>query len=137
MPIAKTALRSDALSVVTFVSAAPSGSMLRTLLLLSALPALVSAHGAIVTPRSRNSVDYLVGINTPKDWSSDAECTNISSNGYGCFNGQAAFYYSQGHVALESDPSTSRSACLYLLTHASAPHAAGTAASSAAPSATT
>jgi len=70
--------------------------MLRTLLLLSALPALVSAHGAIVTPRSRNSVDYLVGINTPKDWSGDAECTNISSNGYGCFNGQAAFYYSQG-----------------------------------------
>ena len=65
-------------------------------LTLSLLPALASGHGAVITPRSRNSVDYLVGINTPKDWDGDWECTNISSNGQGCHNGQAAFYYSQG-----------------------------------------
>ena len=63
---------------------------------LSLFPALAAGHGAIVTPRSRNSVDYLVGINTPKDWGEDSECTNISANGEGCHNGQAAFYYSQG-----------------------------------------
>ena len=65
-------------------------------LTLSLLPALATGHGSVITPRSRNSVDYLVGINTPKDWSGDRECTNISSNGQGCHNGQAAFYYSQG-----------------------------------------
>ena len=65
-------------------------------LTLSLLPALASGHGAVITPRSRNSVDYLVGINSPKDWAGDWECTNISSNGQGCHNGQAAFYYSQG-----------------------------------------
>ena len=51
-------------------------------------------HGAIVTPRSRNSVDYLVGVNSPKDWPSDGGCANIT--GDKCMNGQAAFYYSQG-----------------------------------------
>ena len=73
---------------------------LRLLLALSSA-ASVAAHGAVVTPRTRNSVDYLVGVNTPKDWSSDWECVNISttdhaSREHGCHNGQAAFYYSQG-----------------------------------------
>jgi len=58
------------------------------------LASLAAGHGAIISPRSRNSVDYLVGINTPKDWSGDAGCTNIT--GDSCHNGQAAFYYSQG-----------------------------------------
>jgi len=61
-----------------------------------ALLPLVAGHGAIVTPRSRNSIDFQVGINSPKHWPSDWECTNVTSNGYGCFNGQAPFYYSQG-----------------------------------------
>jgi hypothetical protein len=56
--------------------------------------ALVSGHGAMVSPRSRNSIDYLVGVNTPKDWPYDAGCVNIT--GDKCENGQAAFYYSQG-----------------------------------------
>jgi len=73
-------------------------SSLASRLTLSLLPALATGHGSVITPRSRNSVDYLVGINTPKDWGADWECTNISSNGQGqgCHNGQAAFYYSQG-----------------------------------------
>jgi len=54
----------------------------------------VAAHGAIVHPRSRNSVDYLVGVNVPKHWDKDRECVNIT--GAKCDNGQAAFYYSQG-----------------------------------------
>ena len=33
----------------------------------------VTAHGTVVSPRSRNSVDYLVGVNSPKDWPSNAE----------------------------------------------------------------
>ena len=36
--------------------------------LLSTMIAGASAHGAVVTPRTRNSVDYLVGVNSPKDW---------------------------------------------------------------------
>lgn len=58
------------------------------------LPALVAGHGAIVSPRSRNSVDYLVGVNSPKDWPSNAHCANIT--GDKCENGQADFWYSQG-----------------------------------------
>lgn len=69
---------------------------MKLLLFTSTFVSKVTAHAAIVTPRSRNSIDYLVGVNTPEHWPSDADCTNISSNGYGCFNGQAAFYYSQG-----------------------------------------
>ena len=37
-------------------------------------------HAALVTPRSRNSIDYLVGVNTPEHWQSDAGCANISSH---------------------------------------------------------
>lgn len=47
----------------------------------------VTGHGSLVTPRPRNSIDYLVGVNT--EW-----CANIS--GAKCNNGQAAFWYSQG-----------------------------------------
>lgn len=47
----------------------------------------VEGHGSIVSPRSRNSVDYLVNINT-------ARCSNIT--GSKCNNGQASFWYSQG-----------------------------------------
>ena len=39
-------------------------------------------HGAMVSPRSRNSVDYLVDVNTQK-------CSNIT--GDACNNGQASF----------------------------------------------
>merc|ERR1719273_1169161 len=48
---------------------------------------VVYGHGAIVSPRSRNSIDYLVDVNTQR-------CANIT--GEDCNNGQAAFYYSQG-----------------------------------------
>ena len=41
----------------------------------------------MVQPRSRNSVEYLVGVNTQT-------CANIT--GEACHNGQAAFWYSQG-----------------------------------------
>eukprot|EP00051_Salpingoeca_urceolata_P026302 m.476804 g.476804 ORF g.476804 m.476804 type:complete len:369 (+) comp20661_c0_seq1:1385-2491(+) len=47
----------------------------------------VHGHGAIVSPRSRNSIDYLANVNTQK-------CANIT--GAACNNGQAAFWYSQG-----------------------------------------
>ena len=40
-------------------------------------------HGAMVSPRSRNSVDYLVDVNTQK-------CSNIT--GDACNNGQASFW---------------------------------------------
>ena len=46
------------------------------------------AHGAIVSPRSRNSVDYLAGIKGIDN------CFNAS--GTTCENGQAAHKYSQG-----------------------------------------
>ena len=34
--------------------------------LLVCFVAIVHGHGTVVSPRSRNSVDYLVGVNTPK-----------------------------------------------------------------------
>ena len=46
--------------------------------LLAVLVAEAVGHGALISPRSRNSVDYLVGVNTPVDWPSNADCTNIS-----------------------------------------------------------
>ena len=61
----------------------------------SALVTGIAGHGAIISPRSRNSIDYLVGVNTPKDWPSNRDCTNISGTGV-CNNGQADFWYSQG-----------------------------------------
>jgi len=62
--------------------------------LVASLANIVAGHGAIISPRSRNSVDYLVGVNTPTDWPSNRDCTNIT--GDACFNGQADFWYSQG-----------------------------------------
>lgn len=56
-------------------------------LALTALVYHADGHGAIVSPRSRNSIDYRVNVNTQK-------CANIS--GEACNNGQAAFWYSQG-----------------------------------------
>lgn len=53
-----------------------------------------AGHGAVVSPRSRNSIDYLVGVNVPAHWTADRECTNIT--GGPCNNGQAPFWYSQG-----------------------------------------
>ena len=47
----------------------------------------VDGHGAMVWPRSRNSVDYLVGVNTQR-------CSTLT--GSECDNGQASFWYSQG-----------------------------------------
>lgn len=67
--------------------------MLR-LLVLSLVVSEVTGHGAVVSPRSRNSIDYLVGVNVPAHWPSDRDCTNIT--GGPCNNGQAAFWYSQG-----------------------------------------
>eukprot|EP00756_Hemistasia_phaeocysticola_P013678 Hpha_TRINITY_DN15295_c2_g4::TRINITY_DN15295_c2_g4_i2::g.68426::m.68426 len=49
--------------------------------------AIVSGHGAMVSPLSRNAVDSLVGVNTQT-------CSNIT--GDKCNNGQASFWYSQG-----------------------------------------
>lgn len=66
---------------------------MRSALCLS-LAAGVAGHGAIVSPRSRNSIDYLVGVNVPAHWPSDRECVNVT--GDKCNNGQAAFWYSQG-----------------------------------------
>lgn len=68
------------------------------LLLCAGAIAGVAGHGAIVSPRSRNSVDYLVGINSPKDWPSNSECTNIT--GAPCHNGQADFWCAQPHCSL-------------------------------------
>ena len=56
--------------------------------LLVLLPVGVAAHGAIVSPRSRNSIDFLVPI-TGID-----NCRNLT--GAPCQNGQAAHWYSQG-----------------------------------------
>eukprot|EP01043_Picozoa_sp_COSAG02_P072107 COSAG02_NODE_13451_length_1392_cov_1.413447_1_plen_297_part_10 len=69
----------------------------RTAAALALLPTVVVGHGAIITPRSRNSWDYTVGVNTPKDWPTNADCTNVSgTDPADCRNGQAGFYYSQG-----------------------------------------
>jgi hypothetical protein len=56
--------------------------------LLLSLPSTTSAHGSLVTPRSRNSIDYLANVNTQS-------CSNITGD-VPCHNGQASFWYSQG-----------------------------------------
>lgn len=55
---------------------------IKTVIVLGVV-AEVLGHGALVSPRSRNSVDYLVGVNT-------ARCSNIT--GDKCENGQASFW---------------------------------------------
>jgi len=67
-------------------------SFLSLLSLLSLLP-LAHGHGQLVTPRPRNSIDFLVGVNDPDGHG----CANVT--GGACHNGQAAFYYSQGCFA--------------------------------------
>lgn len=47
--------------------------------------------GAMVQPRTRNSVEWQVGVNTQR-------CSNLT--GDACNNGQAAFWYSQGTSSL-------------------------------------
>ena len=68
--------------------------MMMSKLVLLSLVASAAAHGAVVTPRARQSVDYLVEVNVPKDWPQDRDCVNIT--GSRCDNGQAPFWYSQG-----------------------------------------
>jgi hypothetical protein len=53
--------------------------------------ACVLGHGAIVTPRSRNSIDYLVGVNTPKDWPSNAGKCRIAQQSLNLSNLRARF----------------------------------------------
>jgi len=60
----------------------------------AALVVGVAGHGAMVKPRSRNSVDWLVGVNVPAHWTSDRDGVNITGKEYD--NGQGAFWYSQG-----------------------------------------
>ena len=57
------------------------------LLCLAAFVAPAVGHGSLVTPRPRNSIDFLVGVN-------EQVCANFS--GGACRNGQASFWYSQG-----------------------------------------
>ena len=52
-----------------------------------------AGHGAMVHPRSRNSVDYLADV-PPADKHTFASCVNVS--GTACENGQSAYWYSQG-----------------------------------------
>ena len=61
-----------------------SAVLLATILVLPG----VAGHGAIVSPHSRNSIDYLVPI------SGVDACRNVT--GAQCENGQAAHWYSQG-----------------------------------------
>merc|ERR1719428_2786650 len=60
---------------------------MKSFLVLATFVVGANAHGMLVSPRSRNSIDYLVGVNT-------ARCSNIT--GDACNNGQASFWYSQG-----------------------------------------
>jgi hypothetical protein len=58
---------------------------------------LVAGHGAMVTPRSRNSIDFDENVSHfPASGGGDnwAWCTNMT--GAPCNNGQAAYWYSQG-----------------------------------------
>ena len=74
----------------TSSSPRPAADM-RSVLQLGALLLLLpgaAGHGAIVSPRSRNSIDYLAGISGVDD------CRNLT--GAPCENGQAAHWYSQG-----------------------------------------
>lgn len=61
-------------------------SVIHRLVMLAAVCGVVAGHGAIVSPRSRNSLDYRVGVNTEM-------CANLT--GAKCENGQASFWYSQ------------------------------------------
>jgi len=60
--------------------------MLRVALLFPLFTS-VAGHGSLVSPRARNSIDYLAQVNTES-------CANIT--GAPCHNGEASFWYSQG-----------------------------------------
>lgn len=65
--------------------------------LAAAIVPLVAGHGAMVTPRSRNSIDYDENVSHfPPSGGGDnwAWCQNMT--GAPCNNGQSAYWYSQG-----------------------------------------
>lgn len=63
-------------------------------LLLVCAVARVAGHGAVVHPRSRNSVDAFAIIPAGANKVTWAPCNNLT--GGACDNGQAAYWYSQG-----------------------------------------
>jgi len=63
--------------------------MARICLAAALCVASVAAHGMLVNPRPRNSIDHLAGVNDKGN-----PCSNLT--GAACTNGQAAFWYSQG-----------------------------------------
>eukprot|EP00039_Didymoeca_costata_P006387 m.89761 g.89761 ORF g.89761 m.89761 type:complete len:384 (+) comp13238_c0_seq2:20-1171(+) len=66
-------------------------AVVKMLLLLSFVASVVG-HGAMVSPRSRNSIDWQEGsVGANETW---AWCQN--STGETCNNGQTAYWYSQG-----------------------------------------
>jgi predicted transglutaminase-like cysteine proteinase len=67
----------------------------------SACVATAAAHGAMVTPISRNAVDHAeIGCDSNTDTCSAKAkgngCVNVTHPGEPCHNGQASFWYSQG-----------------------------------------
>ena len=69
--------------------------MMRATMLIASLAGSTAGHGAIVHPRSRNSIDaFVVPLANQKGWGFKGSCANIS--GGTCRNGQSAFWYSQG-----------------------------------------
>ena len=69
-------------------------SLVSTILLL--LTPHVKAHGAMVTPRSRNTIDYEEIHDDPSKGIHNVwqVCSNVT--GAPCNNGQAVYWYSQG-----------------------------------------
>jgi hypothetical protein len=80
------------LTLPTRVAAAVAAALSLSL----ALPHAVDAHGAMVTPRSRNSIDWQEGPlhNHGLGGTTWAWCQNVT--GDKCNNGQTAYWYSQG-----------------------------------------
>ena len=54
----------------------------------------VAGHGALVTPRPRNSIDWQLGAPSSSKSPTWAWCQN--ETGAPCNNGQTAYWYSQG-----------------------------------------
>jgi len=59
-----------------------------------ALSGRAAAHGMLVTPRPRNSIDAFAPNVTHRH--TFAPCANLTHKGAACDNGQSAFWYSQG-----------------------------------------
>ena len=70
--------------------------MLKFLVASALLPVTVDGHGALVTPRSRNAVDWDEVPNDPSKGIHNTWqiCSNLT--GDECNNGQAVYWYSQG-----------------------------------------